>query len=144
MRLRIFVVIEDKSIRDELSRHLSDTGHVVFASPEPVLCDAYHGRFCSADKPCGDVIIVDTHLKRMSGLQYIEDLGNWGCRGQCVKKALIADNLSEAEGRMVEKNSCYVLKKNLDFVEIDAWIADVHRAVDPGRKLADLDVFETM
>ncbi len=124
MALRVVIFEDEQVTRDVLSRLVSSCGHEVHCFPDPTCCPLYHESscVCSAEQACGDVLITDNRMPVMSGLQFIQQQHERGCRGVLRNKAVISGYLSPEELELSEKLGCTFFPKPLDWEKIRAWL----------------------
>ncbi len=140
MRLRIIIFEDDESIRELLTKALGKQGHEVLAFPDPLACPLYvrDDCLCSQDRPCGDLLVTDNRMPRMTGLEFIRRQCERGCKGVAANKAIVSGSWTEAQLREARRLGCKVFEKPLKLTELDAWIAERAEAISPTRQLIDL------
>ena len=141
MKLRIFVYDMDKSLRELLSVIVKKKGHEVIALYEPVVCPLYSDLecCCSQSHACGDLMIVENRMTKMSGLKLIKKQLEGGCKGAAQNKLVLNGTRIDEEASFARELGCKVLKKPFKVSEITDWIDQCEQRIDPDRKLADLD-----
>ena len=138
MRLRIFVIVKEDSIRESMRLHLQDQGHEVVAISEPRACKVYNQKACNHQHPCGDILFIDHSFPRMSGLDFIAEMIEKGCKGLTRNKVVMANSATEADFRRAEQLGCVLLKKPVTLCDIDTLIASMQQRIPKGRKLSRL------
>jgi len=138
MKLRVFVIDDEECIRESLRMYLEDLGHEVFTAPEPLLCDVYCGQDCSEEFPCGDVLLVDYNMPRMTGLEYLEAMAARGCKGAVANKVIMSGDVGAIDLQRVAKLGCRVAAKPLTFADLDRILERALATTDADRELADL------
>jgi len=138
MNLRIFVIDDEECIRTSFQWHLEDQGHEVLTAPAPEICQIYQGHTCTQDQACGDLLFVDYHLPKMTGLDFVELMEKRGCKGDPRNKVIISGNTTGIDMEKVAKIGCRVIQKPVSLEQVDAIIQEVVPRIDPDRSLADL------
>jgi len=139
MKLRIFVIDDEECIRDSYKWHLESLGHEVITAAQPEMCNVYRDHHCESDTACGDILIIDYNLPRMTGLEYIEQLHARGCKGAIRWVMLLSGSLTEIDIERAKALGCEVRQKPLRLAELEAWVNDCAKKIAPDRKLIDLD-----
>ncbi len=82
MKIRAIVLEDDDNIRSLISSILNKREYQVFAYQEPGACplNLKHACPCPLEHACGDIIITDINMPNISGLNFIENLLNQGCK----------------------------------------------------------------
>lgn len=140
MKLRIVVLDMDKSNRDLVSIIARNKGHEVLACSEPVFCPHYSDLECSClqDYACGDLMIIDNRMSKMSGLDLIKKQIEGGCKGAVQNKLILSTAGTKEELRFAKELGCKIINKPFKLEEISKWIDECEKKIDPNRKLADL------
>jgi CheY-like chemotaxis protein len=138
MKLRIFVIDDEECVTETFKWHLSDKGHEVICSPEPTSCKVYQGDQCDHEHPCGDIMFVDKHMPKMSGLEFIEHMKKKGCKGAAQNKVVMSGAMEHSDVQKALGLGCSVAYKPITFAQIDALVEKMKKNIPPGRKLADL------
>ena len=139
MKLRIFVIDDEKSIRDTFQWHLEENGHEVIVAEEPLICDLYRGCNCQGDDPCGDILFVDYQMPRMNGLEFIHMMHNRGCKGNPANKYLMSGNLNVVDMALVKALGCNLLQKPVTLEKIDQIVEEVKQRLPTDRQLTPLE-----
>jgi len=138
MKLRIFVIDDEESIRDTMEWHLEEQGHEVITAESPVVCDTCYANIRQDPKPCADLLFVDYQMANMTGLDFIERMSSRGCRMDPLTKYIMSGNISAIDMAKVESIGCNVLQKPVTFDEIDRIVENRLLHVNQDRKLNDL------
>lgn len=140
MRLRIIVVDDEKVVRDVLEDFFTALDYEVLTSTEPTACPIYSGGECPCGpgEVCGDFLLTDNRMPRMSGIQFIQDQIRAGCKGVTANKAIMSASFTEGELEEVKKLECRVFKKPFSLAEIEKWVDENKKNIDPDRRLRDL------
>lgn len=140
MRLRIIIFEDDPLSRELLLRSIGQLGHEVLAFPDPLACPLYTRDDCSCSQqhPCGDLLISDNRMPRMTGLEFVRRQAEQGCKGAAVNKALISGAWTDAQRLEAQRLGCKILGKPFSPTELLAWIREREASINPHRQLATL------
>ncbi len=99
MRPRIIVFEDDEASRNLLTLVLERRGYEVISSPDPTLCPIYSnlGESCPHEDACGDFLLTDNRMPRMTGIDFVEVQSQRGCKGIVKNKAVISGTWSPEE-----------------------------------------------
>lgn len=142
MKLRIFVIDDEESIRETFQWHLEANGHEVVVAEDPLISDIYHGCECQEDHPCGDLLFVDYMMPRMSGLEFIEMMHKRGCKGNPANKYIMSGNVNVIDMGRVKEIGCNVLQKPVTLEKIDEIVAEFEESLSPDRQLTSLEILQ--
>lgn len=137
MRKRVIVVDDDKHCRELLSLILKQNGYEVISLTEPMACPLYAdlASQCPHEDVCGDFLLTDNRMPRMSGLQFVELQQARGCKGVVRNKAIISASWTDEELQCAEQMGCQVFRKPYDIECVLTWLKERGRLIPPGRKL---------
>lgn len=139
MKLRILVLEDDEVTRKSLALLLRKYGYEVIDAPEPTLCPIYlSAETCSHEDVCGDFLLTDNRMPKMSGLEFIEAQSQKGCKGVIGNKAVMSGFWSVEEREKAEKCGCKIFKKPFHIEEVIEWLEERKNFISPDRKLAIL------
>ena len=140
MRLRIIIFEDDQIARELLVLAISRLGHEVLAFADPLACPLYtlDDCSCSQQHPCGDLLISDNRMPRMTGLEFIRRQSEQGCKGVAANKVLFSGSWTEAQRLEAQRFGCKILGKPFSLEELLAWIREREASINPNRQLADL------
>lgn len=125
MKLRIMIIDDEQCIRDSLKWHLEDLGHAVTAEPEPFHCNVYRGESCPKSAACTDVLLIDQNLPFMTGLEFIRQLKEKGCKGITSHMLLMSGDTTSIDHGMAQTLGCTVVQKPMSFEFLGAWLETV-------------------
>ena len=135
MKLKIFVIDDEESIRDTFRWHLEDMGHEVFTYAAPVDCDVQAYCLCQQSTPCTDALLIDYNMPGMNGLDFIEDQMSHGCKGDPRNMLLMSGDTTQIDMKKASALGCSVEQKPLPLETLERWISEVqlrkkgHRSV---------------
>lgn len=140
MKLRAIVVDDNEQVRSVISSIMELRGYEVLSSPEPLVCPVYLDGECPCpyDHACMDVLITDNKTPKMTGLDFIENQTRNGCKAIVRNKAVISGNWTEEELEQAKSLGCQIFNKPFRFKEINKWLDECEKRIDPNRKLAEL------
>jgi CheY-like chemotaxis protein len=133
VKLRALVFEDEDGLREIVVRILERRGYEVVAFKDPAQCPLFRGGMCYSS--CADVLITDLRMPNMSGLEFLEHQFKHGCKIKNV--ALMSGAWSDGEARRATDLGCRVFNKPFSVKEIDAWLAECEKGVDPKRVLSD-------
>lgn len=140
MKLRIIIFEDDEPTRELLKKVLGRQGDEVLAFPDPLACPLYWRDDCSClqQNPCGDLLITDNRMPRMTGLEFIRRQCEKGCKGVAANKAIVSGSWTDEQLREARRLGCKVFEKPLRLAELEAWIRQRAATISPARQLANL------
>ena len=126
MRLRIIVFEDDEPIRVLLHAAISRLGHEVLVFSDPLACPLYLNDDCDCpqEHPCGDLLITDNQMPRMTGLEFIRRQVERGCKGVAANKAVLSATWTEAQRQEAAELGCRIVKKPFDLSALTEWIRE--------------------
>jgi len=140
IRPRIIVLEDDTNTRKILTLILEGRDYEVLSAPEPALCPLYSdlNAYCNHDFACGDFLITDNRMPRMTGLQFIARQGERGCKGVVKNKAIVSGTWEDHELETAERLGSQIFTKPYKFGEIITWLEERRKTIPHDRKLAEL------
>lgn len=128
----ILLIERSDDFRNLLKEFLELDGHHVTAVADPEDCPVYRrpDQPCPMDCPCGDAMLIDQHLKNMSGLEYIELQLDRGCVLSNRNKVLMAASWKHDEVDRAVKLGCTVWTKPVHLPDLRAWLKDIEKRLD--------------
>jgi CheY-like chemotaxis protein len=139
---RVLLFEDDKTIRDLLRTYLEARGYEVRAYSEPLLCPVYHDGVdcrCGDEQRCGDIVLTDLEMPRMTGLELVQLQQDRGCRSDPRNVAVMSGAWNPGRLAQARELRCEVLYKPFGLADIDRWLHECERRIDPGRRLRSLD-----
>lgn len=125
MKLKIFIIDDEESIRDTFRWHLQDMGHEVFTFAAPVECDLQVYCLCQQSRPCVDALLIDYSLPGMNGLDFIENQMKHGCKGDPRNILLMSGDTTRIDMKKAVALGCSVEQKPLSLETLERWISEV-------------------
>ena len=87
-----------------------------------VLVHSYlkHNCPCPLEHSCGDIIITDINMPNISGLDFIENLLNQGCK--INNFMLMSGEWANNQFEQAKKLGLYIFKKPFDIENFNKWL----------------------
>ena len=138
MRIRAIVLDDDDVIRSLIYDILKNRGYEAYASSEPFFCPVYLDSECPCpvEHFCTTIIITDINMPNMTGLEFIEHQKRNGCKVQNI--AAMSGIWTDVELEHAKRLGCHIFKKPFEIDEIEKWLDDCEKKLDPNSKLSDL------
>lgn len=137
VRIRAFVFEDDEVIRSVLRRLLQRRGYEVLASSEPGSCPLYLTDACPCplNHVCGDIILSDIDMPGMTGLEFVQNQIKNGCKVKNI--ALMSGSWVYPDPQRAHELGCKIFCKPVAISEINKWLDDCEKKIDPNRILDD-------
>ena len=138
MKIRAIVLEDNDSVRETLSIILKLRGYEVLAFPDPGVCITHlnHENKSLKEHSCCDILITDIRMPVMTGLEYLESQKQHGCKIPNV--AVMSGSWTEAEIEEAQKLDCRVFEKPFVLEELNNWLSQSERRIEPNRELSAL------
>ena len=120
---KIIVIDDEECIRDSFKWFLEDKGYHVITADCPTTCPIYHGDHCTQEQACGDLLFVDFNMPKMTGLEFIEQMAQKGCKAGPEKKFIMSGNPDAIEKDRVNTIGCKVLQKPVALAQLEQIIS---------------------
>ena len=137
MKPRILIFEDNDVLRSTLKNILKDLGFEVFAFSDPGMCPrrASYDSVCPLDHACADIIISDVDMPTKTGLEFIKERLNNGCK---IKyRALMSGDWTETDLQNAQKLGCRIFHKPFNLEELLKWLNDCRKRIDSKRELSD-------
>lgn len=137
MKIRALVFEDNDKLRSLISSILLKRGYEGFDFAEPGICPLYLEKDCPSppDHTCADIIITDINMPNINGLELIENQIRHGCR---VKHfAVMSFDWTDKQVEKANELGCHSFEKPFDISELNSWLVECERSIDPNRKLWD-------
>lgn len=138
MKLRIFIIDDEESIRETFKWHLEGLGHEVIALPDPSFCTVYMGACCKMTNPCADILIIDYSMPRMNGMELLELMEKKGGLTAARFKMILTGDATQIDLSAAERLGCEVRQKPMRLSELEDWVNTLTKEIPANRELADL------
>ena len=123
--LNVLIVDDEECIRTSLSIHLTEMGHTVETAEHPLECICVQNGTCQENGPFVDVIIADQYMPHMTGLEFIANRVERGCKGGTQHLAIMSANLTDDDILKATELGCRVFNKPFSLNEIDKWFEKI-------------------
>ena len=139
-RPRAIVLEDDYLQRTLIDAVLKDRGYEVHGSSEPFFSPIFLESKCSCPvgTHCTNIIITDINMPNMTGLEFIEHQKRNGCKIQNV--AMMSGGWTDEEIEHAKRLGCHIFEKPFKFDEIEKWLDDCEKKLDPDNKLSNLPI----
>ncbi len=140
MCLRVVVFDDDVHLLEAMTLFLRSRGYEVVGFSDPSLCPLYLDSECGCpnDRACGDVLITDNVMPRMTGLQFIGQQALRGCKGVMRNKAVMSGSWAADDQALAQELGCKVFSKPIAVQELVGWLKECEGRIDPARVLVDI------
>ena len=133
---RAILFDDDPAILRTLSLFFEERGYEVIACEEPVACQIYEDSLrCDKMHPCGDLMITDLEMPRMSGFELLRLQTERGCKLNIRNKAVLSGNLDRASCEALRNLGCVAFQKPCRLVTLAAWVEECERRMDLSQPL---------
>ena len=133
---RVLLYDDDATALSALSLFFEERGYEVFAYGEPEACPVYlDGGRCDNRQPCGDLLITDLEMPRMSGIDLLQLQARLGCRLSIRNKAVLSGNLDPASCEVIRSLGCVAFSKPCRLSTLSAWVGECEQRMDLSQPL---------
>lgn len=139
MKVRAIVFEDDEHARSTLWHLLDRRGYEVFTFPHPGLCPLFRSDACL--HACADILISDVEMPVSTGLEFVDSQVRKGCKVRNV--ALMSGAWSNADLQYAWRLGVRTFEKPLDLDQLNGWLDECEKNIDPDRVLADLSFDRT-
>ncbi len=116
---KIIVIDDEECIRDSFKWFLEDKGYQVITAACPTNCPVYHGDHCNQEQACGDLVLVDFNMPKMTGLEFIEQMAQNGCKAGPEKKFIMSGNPDAIDKQRAQAIGCTILQKPVALAQLE-------------------------
>lgn len=143
MGLRVIIIDDDENCRTLLAKVLERKGYEVISLTDPCACPLYMSTECRCphEHACGDLLITDNRMPRMTGLEFVEHQSRRGCKGIVHNKMVLSGSWSEAEVERAARLGCTIMHKPYKLDQLLEWVVERQEQIPPGRKLIRCEAF---
>lgn len=137
MKIRALVFDDDEMMLNLLKEILEARNYEVYTFREPEVCPLYKNAecLCKDGTLCTDIILSDIRMPKISGIDLIEKLDNLGCKVK--NRALISGSWTESGLKKAKEMKCKIFNKPFKIEELEAWLYECEKSIDPYRILSD-------
>ena len=137
MKIRVLVFDDDEHVRSLVSSILLQRGYEVHQFSEPGSCPLYlEGKCpCPESHTCGDIIITDVNMPKVTGLELIENQIRRGCKVRHF--GVMSGVLSNSVVKHAIELGCKIFKKPFEINKLRDWLDQCEKSLNSSRKLWD-------
>ncbi|NIS60195.1 MAG: response regulator [Proteobacteria bacterium] len=138
MKLRAFVFEDNDTLRSMIGSILESRGYEVLSYSEPNLCPMSLDRECPCphEHACADIIITDVNMPNMTGLEFLKNRKQNGCKIE--NRAVMSGRWTDKELDEAQRLGCQIFEKPFRFKDLSEWLDQCEERIDPKRRLSDL------
>ena len=138
MKFRTILCEDNEHVREIFNHILDERGHEVFSFEDAGDCPLNSLTECICDhkNPCSDIIITDVSMPKVSGLEFVENLRKKGCQIKDI--AMVSGYWTEKDISAAKEIGCTVFHKPLQPEELNAWLDNCEKKIDPQRVLSQI------
>jgi CheY-like chemotaxis protein len=119
-----------------MTLYFQQRDYEVIACREPVRCPVYDdGAPCSQSRPCGDLMITDICMPRMTGLEMLEAQKRQGCKLDIRNKAVLSGSIDQAAFEAIQRLGCASFLKPFRLAQLEKWVLECELRMDLSRPL---------
>lgn len=126
-KLRVLLFEDDPHLRDVLTTLLEAQEYEVLAYSEPLHCPVYTtggSCGCPAGMACGDVLVTDVEMPRVSGLEMLAQKLRRGCRTDVRNIAVMSGGWTTERREAARRLSCKTFDKPFAVGEFERWLSE--------------------
>jgi CheY-like chemotaxis protein len=137
LKPRVLIFEDNDILRFTLKNILDDLGYEVHAFSNPGMCPLYYSssHSCLSDYSCSDIIITDVNMPVETGLEFIKNRLNHGCKMKF--RAIMSADWNETDLQYAEKMGCKVFSKPFELEDLLRWLDNCRKQIDQNRALSD-------
>jgi len=133
---RAILYDDDPAILCVLTLFFEERGYEVIACREPEPCPVYlDGERCDKRRLCGDLMISDLEMPRMSGIELLQQQTRQGCWLDIRNKAILSGNLNPASREVIRSLGCAAFSKPCRLSTLAAWVSECEQRMDLSQPL---------
>ena len=134
---RVLIFDDDEAIRSLLWKYFDNRGYEVFTFPHPKACPLCDNESCECPlgEACADLILTDLEMPNLKGIIFLESQIEKGCK--CDHLALMSGNFSDYDIQRAKEKGITVFRKPFRISDLDRWVNETEKAIDPSRRLID-------
>lgn len=128
---RVILYDDDPAILSLLTLLFEERSYEVVGFPEAEVCPVYEaGGSCDMLRPCGDLMISDLEMPRMSGIELFQLQKRQGCKLNIRNKAILSGNLGPEAVEAIRNLGCQAFAKPFRFSTLAAWVDECELRMD--------------
>jgi len=132
MRKRRAIIFDDEPVVLLVLKDYFETrGYQVLALREPVICAVYSDTGgCSNKALCGDIILTDYNMPKMTGIELLKAQTWNGCKLTVKNKALLTGYMDDRKMKDLLDLGVAFFEKPVLFDELDRWVDECEQRMD--------------
>jgi CheY-like chemotaxis protein len=136
---RVLLFDDNDLVRSTLRELLAGHGYEVFSFPDPEVCPLHQAQSCTCQdhEACADVIVTDQDMAHISGLEFLAELKQKGCKIR--EMAMLSGTSDEAVLRRAAELGCQAFRKPEQIPAFLEWLDQKMKEVESARKLTRWD-----
>jgi CheY-like chemotaxis protein len=137
LKPRVLIFEDNDILRSTLKMLLVEKGYEVYSFSNPGMCPQYYAskHSCLLDNSCSDIIISDVNMPVESGLEFLRNRLDWGCKIQF--RALMSADWTESDLQCAKRIGCKVFHKPFDLEDFFGWLDNCRKLIKKHRGLSD-------
>lgn len=110
---------------------------IVKSFSDPGMCPlrASGDTMCPLNHACADIIISDVNMPTETGLKFITERLDHGCKIKC--RALMSADWSYGDLQKARELGCRIFHKPFELEELVQWLNECRERIESERKLSD-------
>ena len=130
-KLRAIVFDDNDHDRYMVKRLLESRGYEVLEYSDPSECPCLHSHECQCGQTeaCCDILITDLNMLRVSGLEFLEQQIQKGCKIPNI--AVASDDWSDSNLKHAQRLGCTTIEKTAKWDALADWLDERGPQIDP-------------
>ncbi|MBW2565763.1 MAG: response regulator [Deltaproteobacteria bacterium] len=135
-KLRAIVFDDNDDDRYLVKRLLERRGYEVLCYADPSECPLLHSHECQCEQTeaCCDILITDLNMLRVSGLEFLEQQIQKGCKIPNI--AIASGDWSDSNLKHAQRLGCTTIEKTPKLDALADWLHERGLQIDPSRLLS--------
>jgi CheY-like chemotaxis protein len=136
-KLRGIVLDDDDDDRFFIKRLLESRGYEVLAYDAPTECPLFHAHECQCGQTeaCCDILITDVDMPKVSGLEFLEQQTQKGCKIPNI--AVASGAWSDSKLEYAQRLGFTPLEKTPTWDALTDWLDQRAPSIDPNKSLSN-------
>lgn len=136
-KIRIIIIDDDDLTSQMFKRWLSQKGYEVLTYTDPTMWPLFEKKTekCMKEYPCADIIFTDLKMLHMSGIEFLQNQAQRGCKLDIKNKAIISGYIDDESRKAIKKLGCAFFEKPFDLSLISEWLHECEKRIDLSRAL---------
>lgn len=137
MQPRILLFVDQPIICKAIADALRSEGYEVLDFISPSFCSLWSNQTCACppEYVCADIIIADTNMSQMSGIDLIRCQAQKGCHALPQNKIIISGKTTMKDEPEIHALGSQFLRKPFQIDELLTLVGACRENISPGRKL---------